>query len=121
MRKGYKSSRNRFPYLCRGARLLKNTSARYLPTGTDGFSVVHMKAPPGWRKPAQTPEFDVVTIGISGKIQAEMDEADVVQLQGGESFLAKKGSKVRYSNPFEETGECWSACMPDFEIEKANR
>ena len=39
----------------------------------------------------------------------------------GESILIKKGSRVRYSNPFEEPCEYWSVCLPAFSIDKVHR
>ena len=38
-------------------------------------------------------------------------------LSAGQSILIKKGSRVRYSNPFDEECEYWSVCLPAFSLE----
>jgi mannose-6-phosphate isomerase-like protein (cupin superfamily) len=89
-------------------------------TGDKGFSIAHMIAPAGWSEPYQYPQFDEVTIVISGRKQFEVDD-DVVVLNAGESILIRKGSKVKYGNPFDEPCEYWSCCVPAFTLESANR
>ena len=42
-------------------------------TGNKGLSLARMLAPPHWEKPHQLPEFDEITIMISGKTQIEID------------------------------------------------
>jgi mannose-6-phosphate isomerase-like protein (cupin superfamily) len=92
----------------------------HVASGDSGFSVAHMVAPPGWSEPFQTPQFDEVTIVIKGKKQIEVDEEKIV-LNAGETILIKKGTRVRYANPFEEPTEYWSLCVPAFSIEGVNR
>lgn len=89
-------------------------------TGDTGFSIAHMIAPPQWGEPFQHPEFDEVTIVIRGQKQIEVD-GDTLVLNAGESVLVRKGSRVRYSNPFDESCEYWSCCVPAFTIETAKR
>ncbi len=89
-------------------------------TGTGDYSVAHMIAPPGWEEPHQNPEFDEMTIVISGRKQVEVD-GEVVVLNPGESLLVKKGARVKYSNPFDEPADYWSVCVPAFTPEQAGR
>lgn len=89
-------------------------------TGDAGFSVAHMIAPPYWGEPAQQPEFDEVTIVISGKKQVEVDGETII-LEAGQSILVRKDSLVRYSNPFDQPCEYWSCCVPAFTLQSANR
>lgn len=89
-------------------------------TGNSEISIGHMVAPPGWGEPFQTPDFDEWTLMVSGKKQIEID-GEVIILKAGESLLIKKGTKVRYSNPFEMNAEYWSVCKPAFTIETVNR
>jgi mannose-6-phosphate isomerase-like protein (cupin superfamily) len=84
------------------------------------FSIAHMIAPPGWSEPFQTPEFDEVTYIIRGKKQFEVD-GEIVILQEKQSIIIKKGSRVRYSNPFEEKCEYLSVCIPAFSVGRVNR
>jgi mannose-6-phosphate isomerase-like protein (cupin superfamily) len=89
-------------------------------TGTPGISIAHMIAPPGWIEPFQNPGFDEYTLVSRGKKKFEVDGQEVI-VSSGESILIRKGSRVRYSNPFEEECEYWSVCLPAFSMEQVNR
>lgn len=84
------------------------------------FSIAHMVAPPGWSEPAQTPEFDEITIMISGKKQIIID-GEVVSLSPGETLKVNKGVTVQYANPFDEAAEYWSVCLPAFSLDRVHR
>ena len=85
-----------------------------------GLSIAHMVAPAGWSEPFQTPEFDEYTMLVRGRKQIEID-GETITLEVGESLLVRKGSRVRYSNPFEEEVEYWSVCVPAFSPDLVNR
>ena len=89
-------------------------------TGNKEISIAHMVAPPGWGEPFQTPEFDEWTLVSRGKKQIEADGETII-VSAGESILIKKGTRVRYSNPFNEECEYWSVCTPAFSIDTVNR
>jgi len=89
-------------------------------TGTTGFSIAHMIAPPHWSEPHQTPEFDEITILLKGQKQFEINGETVV-LKAGETIWIKKGCRIRYSNPFDEPAEYWSVCLPAFSMDLVNR
>ncbi|MGE5401806.1 MAG: cupin domain-containing protein [Ignavibacteriales bacterium] len=84
------------------------------------YSFAHMIAPPGWGEPFQTPEFDEITYIISGKKMIEVDEKKI-QLETNQSICIKKGTRVRYSNPFDEPVEYVSVCVPAFSMDKVHR
>jgi len=84
------------------------------------LSIAHMVAPPGWREPFQNPEFDEYTLIIRGRKQIEVDGEKII-LKEGQSLLIRNGSRVRYSNPFEEDAEYWSICVPAFSMDLVNR
>ena len=84
------------------------------------FSVAHMIAPPCWAEPFHTPMFDEITFIVNGKKQLEIDDEKIV-LKKGESICVKKGTRVKYSNPFEEEVEYLSFCVPAFSIDRVNR
>lgn len=88
--------------------------------GENNYSIAHMIAPPNWSEPFQNPEFDEITIMISGKKKIIVDDEEII-LSKGESLLIKKGARVKYSNPFDESAEYWSICIPAFSIDKVNR
>ena len=87
---------------------------------TADISIAHMVAPPGWSEPRQNPEFDEYTLVSSGKKKFEVDGEEII-VSAGQSILIKKGSRVRYSNPFDEACEYWSVCLPAFSIELVHR
>lgn len=89
-------------------------------TGGSGISIAHMTAPPGWSEPFQNPAFDEYTLVSRGKKLFEVD-GEKVEVSAGQSILVKKGSRVRYSNPFSEPCEYWSVCLPAFSMEGVNR
>ena len=89
-------------------------------TGISEISIASMIAPSGWSEPHQTPEFDEFTLIISGKKQFEIND-EIVILNAGESILVEKGSRVRYSNPFEEECHYVAICLPAFSMELVNR
>ncbi len=83
-------------------------------------SIAHMIAPPGWGEPFQIPEFDEYTLMVRGRKRVEVD-GDVIELSAGESLLVPKGSRVRYTNPFQEPAEYWSVCVPAFTPDRVHR
>lgn len=84
------------------------------------FSVAHMIAPPHWGEPHQTPDFDEITIVVRGKKSFEI-EGETVVLEAGMSILIERGTRVRYSNPFDEAVEYWSICIPAFSMDTVHR
>ena len=89
-------------------------------TQTDGFSIARMVAPPGWSEPFQTPDFDEITIVLSGRKQFEIDGETVV-LNAGDCITVFAGSRVKYANPFDEPAMYWSICMPAFSLARVHR
>lgn len=87
---------------------------------SSALSIAHMVAPPGWSEPHQNPEFDEYTLISRGKKKFEVDGEEII-VSAGQSILIKKGSRVRYSNPFDEECEYWSVCLPAFSMELVNR
>ncbi|HYO21074.1 MAG TPA: hypothetical protein VER36_01630 [Flavisolibacter sp.] len=89
-------------------------------TGEKQISIAHMNAPPGWSEPYQTPDFDEYTLVSRGKKMIEADGVHVI-LECGQSILIKGGTRVRYSNPFDEECDYWSICLPAFSIDAVHR
>lgn len=81
--------------------------------GDSTISVAYMKAPAGWSEPFQTPDFDEYTLIFRGKKQFIIDGKTIV-LNAGESIKINKGTRVQYSNPFDEAVEYMSVCTPAF-------
>lgn len=87
---------------------------------TGDYSFAHMIAPPGWSEPHQTPDFDEITYMISGKKLIEADGEEIL-LEKNQSVCIKKGTRVKYSNPFDEPAEYVSVCVPAFSIDRVHR
>lgn len=87
-------------------------------TGTTSVSVARMSSPPGWEEPAQTPEFDEVTVVIDGVVVVEHDGGRI-EVGPGEGILARAGERVRYSTP--RGAEYVAVCVPAFSPDTAHR
>src|SRR4051812_31576814 len=81
-------------------------------SGTSEVSVAHMRAPAGWEEPAQTPEFDEVTVVLAGSVLVDHD-AGRVRVGAGQALLTRAGERVRYSvGP--DGAEYVAVCLPAF-------
>jgi ethanolamine utilization protein EutQ (cupin superfamily) len=87
-------------------------------TGTAELSVARMTSPPGWEEPAQTPEFDEVTVVLEGSVVVEHDGGSIT-VGPGEAVLARAGERVRYSTP--EGAEYVAICVPAFSPDSVHR
>ena len=87
-------------------------------TGTEGISVARMTSPPGWEEPAQTPEFDEVTVVLEGSVVVEHD-GGALSVRAGEAVLTRAGERVRYSTP--EGADYVAICVPAFGPENVHR
>ena len=84
------------------------------------ISIAHMIAPPCWKEPFQTPEFEEYTFIIKGKKQFIIED-EMVVLEAGQSIKIEKNSRVQYSNPFEEPCEYIAICLPAFSLDSVHR
>ena len=89
-------------------------------TGTDGVSVARMVSPGGWGEPAQTPEFDEVTVVLRGTVRVEHDDG-VLDVAAGQAVLTRAGERVRYSTPDPDGAEYVAVCLPAFAPDLAHR
>ena len=87
-------------------------------TGTEGVSVARMTSPAGWTEPAQTPEFDEITVVLEGGVVVEHD-GGTITVGPGEAVLARAGERVRYSTP--DGAEYVAICVPAFSPDTAHR
>ncbi len=91
-----------------------------LASTSDGhISVAKMIAPPGWIEPAQTPDFDEVTLVLAGELIVETDDGDL-RVVAGQSLITRAGERVRYSVG-SEGAEYVAICSPAFDIDLVNR
>ena len=87
-------------------------------TGTEAVSVAHMRSPAGWTEPAQTPEFDEVTLVLAGAVHVEHD-GGVLEVAAGQAVLTRAGERVRYTTP--DGAEYVAVCLPAFSPDTVNR
>ena len=83
-------------------------------------SIAHMVAPPKWKEPFQTPDFDEYTYIIKGKKQFIIED-EVIVLEAGQSIKINKNTRVQYSNPFNEDCEYIAICLPAFSLDLVQR
>jgi ethanolamine utilization protein EutQ (cupin superfamily) len=100
-----------------GEKLIRELVGR-VNTATEAFSVARMTSPPGWEEPAQTPEFDEVTVVLEGTVVVEHD-GGTISAKAGEAVLSRAGERVRYSTP--EGAEYVAICVPAFSANTAHR
>ena len=86
---------------------------------TSEVSVAHMKAPAGWEEPAQTPDFDEVTLVLTGSVRVDHDGGSL-EVGAGQAVLTRAGERVRYSVG-ESGAEYVAVCLPAFAPEMAHR
>lgn len=93
-------------------------------SGSEPVSVAYMQAPPGWTEPAQTPEFDEITLVLRGMVRAEVPSeiggVKTLDVRAGQALLTRAGERVRYSTGEEQT-EYVAICLPAFSPESVNR
>lgn len=76
-------------------------------------SVAHMRSPSGWAEPAQTPDFEEITVVLKGLLRVESASA-VIDVRAGQAIITTPGEKVRYSTPEPEGAEYIAVCLPAF-------
>ncbi|MGB9376663.1 MAG: cupin domain-containing protein [Mycobacteriales bacterium] len=89
-------------------------------TQSAGVSVARMTSPGGWEEPPQTPEFDEVTVVLSGTVRIESDSG-VLDVGAGQAVLTRAGERVRYSTPGADGAQYVAVCVPAFAIELVHR
>ncbi len=83
------------------------------------LSVARMSAPAGWTEPGQTPEFDEVTLVLSGSVVVE-HAGGAVEVRAGQAVVTRAGEWVRYAaGP--DGAEYVAVCAPAFSPELAHR
>lgn len=89
-------------------------------TGTEAVSVAHMVAPGGWDEPAQTPDFDEITVVLRGTVRVEHD-GGALDVVAGQAVITRAGERVRYLAPTPEGAEYVAVCLPAFAPDLAHR
>jgi mannose-6-phosphate isomerase-like protein (cupin superfamily) len=89
-------------------------------SGHTNVSVARMVSPQGWLEPGQRPEFEEITIVLSGMLRVEHAEG-LVDVSAGQAIVTHPGEWVRYSTPEPGGAEYLAICMPAFAPETVHR
>lgn len=87
-------------------------------TGHQEVSVAKMTSPAGWQEPGQTPDFQEITVVLSGMVRVEHQDG-VLDVQAGQAVVTAPGEWVRYSTP--EGAEYIAVCTPAFSPDTVHR
>ena len=87
-------------------------------SGHDGVSVARMNSPAGWEEPGQRPEFEEITLVLSGSLRVE-HEGGALDVRAGQAVVAAPGEWVRYSTP--NGAEYVAICLPAFSPKTVHR
>jgi quercetin dioxygenase-like cupin family protein len=87
-------------------------------SGHGAVSIARMRSPAGWEEPGQRPEFEEITIVLSGTLRVQY-EGGVLDVHTGQAVVTSPGEWVRYSTP---TGaEYVAVCLPAFSLGTVHR
>ena len=89
-------------------------------SATSSVSVAHMKSPPGWAEPKQTPAFDEYTLVLKGSLRVD-HEGGSLDVAAGQAVITERGEWVRYSSPGKDGAEYIAVCLPAFSPEAVHR
>lgn len=82
-------------------------------SGHTGVSVARMQSPEGWEEPGQRPEFEEITVVLSGLLRVE-HEGGSLDVRAGQAVVAAPGEWIRYSSPEPGGAEYIAICLPAF-------
>ena len=89
-------------------------------SGHSSVSVARMVSPEGWEEPGQRPEFEEITVVLSGMLRVE-HERGVLDVRAGQAVVATPGEWVRYSTPDPGGAEYVAICLPAFSPDTVHR
>ena len=89
-------------------------------SGHESVSVARMRSPSGWQEPGQRPEFEELTVVLSGMLKVE-HEGGSLEVRAGQAVIAKPGEWVRYSTPEVDGAEYIAVCLPAFSPDTVHR
>jgi quercetin dioxygenase-like cupin family protein len=87
-------------------------------SGHTTVSVARMTSPPGWEEPGQRPQFEEITVVLSGTLRVE-HEGGAMHVRAGQAIVTAPGEWIRYSTP--EGAEYVAICLPAFSPQTVHR
>ena len=89
-------------------------------TDHTAVSVARMKSPQGWVAPGQRPEFEEITVVLSGLLRVE-HEGGTLDVSAGQGVVTSPGKWVRYSTPLPVGADYIAVCLPAFSPQTVHR
>ena len=89
-------------------------------SGHTGVSVARMLSPEGWEEPGQRPDFEEITVVLSGLLRVD-HEGGTLDVRAGQAVVAMPGEWIRYSSPEPGGAEYVAICLPAFSPETVHR
>ena len=89
-------------------------------SGHAKVSVARMVSPAGWLEPGQRPDFEEITIVLSGLLRVQ-HEGGVIDVRAGQAVVTAPGEWVRYSTPEPDGAEYVAVCIPAFSPDTVHR
>jgi quercetin dioxygenase-like cupin family protein len=87
-------------------------------SGHAEVSIARMKSPPGWEEPGQRPEFQEISIVLSGRLRVQHENGTLI-VESGQTVICQPGEWVRYDTP--EGAEYIAVCLPAFSPDTVHR
>jgi ethanolamine utilization protein EutQ (cupin superfamily) len=88
-------------------------------THEERVSVAHMRAPAQWEEPAQTPDFEEITLVLAGTLYVDHDGGQLA-VSAGQAVVARAGERVRYHTGL-DGADYVSVCLPAFAARLVHR
>ena len=82
-------------------------------SGHTGVSVARMLSPEGWEEPGQRPDFEEITVVLSGLLRVD-HEGGTLDVRAGQAVVTAPGEWIRYSSPEPGGAEYVAICLPAF-------
>jgi quercetin dioxygenase-like cupin family protein len=89
-------------------------------TGHQSVSVARMTSPEGWVEPGQTPEFEEISLVLTGMLRVE-HVGGVLDVRAGQAVSVAPGEWVRYSTPEPGGAQYLAVCLPAFSPKTVHR
>ncbi|MEY2965500.1 MAG: hypothetical protein RLZZ228_1313 [Actinomycetota bacterium] len=86
--------------------------------GETAVSIARMHAPGGWAEPFQQPDFDELTVVLSGVLLVDTPDGEL-RVVGGQAVITRAGERIRYRTA--EGADYIAVCLPAFSPEAAHR
>ena len=87
-------------------------------SGHSAVSVARMQSPPGWEEQGQRPDFEEITVVLSGTLRVE-HEGGALDVGAGQAVVTEPGEWIRYSTP--QGAEYIAVCLPAFSVQTVHR